>query len=201
MKFTTSSWSPNQNHRWSWWCPDHSGGSRGFWSKENLQFCSSADCCLWFLFLRDVSRVVDGAHVQLNSSECITVELVADRTNASKVKSQIRKSKLKKELLWTAHFPVLLSTFCSGSSSFDSQKVGPSISVTSPMSPSIVSGQVSVSIPSMRFTASGHTHSSQLTAVFHGDVYVSDCKQASSGSQNSGNRRCLEEWDVCTFSC
>ncbi len=27
MKFTTSSWSPNQNHRWSWWCPDQSGGS------------------------------------------------------------------------------------------------------------------------------------------------------------------------------
>uniref|UniRef100_A0A668RZX8 PDZ domain-containing protein n=1 Tax=Oreochromis aureus TaxID=47969 RepID=A0A668RZX8_OREAU len=34
-------------------------------------------------------------------------------------------------------------------SSFDSQKVGPSISVTSPMSPSVLSGQVSVSLPSM----------------------------------------------------
>uniref|UniRef100_A0A3Q3NBE7 Regulating synaptic membrane exocytosis protein 2-like n=1 Tax=Mastacembelus armatus TaxID=205130 RepID=A0A3Q3NBE7_9TELE len=35
---------------------------------------------------------------------------------------------------------------CSGSSSFDSQKVGPSISVTSPMSPSIPSGQVSMKL-------------------------------------------------------
>lgn len=60
---------------------------------------------------------------------------------------------------------VLLSTFHSGSSSFDSQKVGPSISVTSPMSPSVVSGQVSVSSPSMHCTASRHAHSSQLTAV------------------------------------
>uniref|UniRef100_UPI0037E7E864 regulating synaptic membrane exocytosis protein 2-like isoform X3 n=1 Tax=Semicossyphus pulcher TaxID=241346 RepID=UPI0037E7E864 len=34
----------------------------------------------------------------------------------------------------------------SSSSSFDSQKVGPSISVTSPMSPSILSGQVSVKL-------------------------------------------------------
>uniref|UniRef100_A0A3P9C0Y1 Regulating synaptic membrane exocytosis protein 2 n=1 Tax=Maylandia zebra TaxID=106582 RepID=A0A3P9C0Y1_9CICH len=48
----------------------------------------------------DVSRSVESAHVQLNSS----------------------------------------------SSSFDSQKVGPSISVTSPMSPSVLSGQVSVKL-------------------------------------------------------
>uniref|UniRef100_A0A3P8RS62 PDZ domain-containing protein n=1 Tax=Amphiprion percula TaxID=161767 RepID=A0A3P8RS62_AMPPE len=38
-------------------------------------------------------------------------------------------------------------------SSFDSQKVGPSISVTSPMSPSVLSGQVSVSLPSMHCTS------------------------------------------------
>ncbi|XP_041664662.1 regulating synaptic membrane exocytosis protein 2 isoform X2 [Cheilinus undulatus] len=37
-------------------------------------------------------------------------------------------------------------TLDSSSSSFDSQKVGPSISVTSPMSPSVLSGQVSVKL-------------------------------------------------------
>uniref|UniRef100_A0A3P8WVP4 PDZ domain-containing protein n=1 Tax=Cynoglossus semilaevis TaxID=244447 RepID=A0A3P8WVP4_CYNSE len=40
----------------------------------------------------------------------------------------------------------LLCPLSSGSSSFDSQKVGPSISVTSPVSPSVLSGQVSVSL-------------------------------------------------------
>uniref|UniRef100_A0A7N6BXC7 Regulating synaptic membrane exocytosis 2b n=1 Tax=Anabas testudineus TaxID=64144 RepID=A0A7N6BXC7_ANATE len=47
---------------------------------------------------------------------------------------------------------VILCVLSSGSSSFDSQKVGPSISVTSPMSPGIPSGQVSVSLPSMHCT-------------------------------------------------
>uniref|UniRef100_A0A8C6VTC4 Regulating synaptic membrane exocytosis 2b n=1 Tax=Nothobranchius furzeri TaxID=105023 RepID=A0A8C6VTC4_NOTFU len=41
---------------------------------------------------------------------------------------------------------VKLCVLCSGSCSFDSQKVGPSISVTSPLSPSVLSGQVSVSL-------------------------------------------------------
>uniref|UniRef100_A0A3Q1ICD2 Uncharacterized protein n=1 Tax=Anabas testudineus TaxID=64144 RepID=A0A3Q1ICD2_ANATE len=41
---------------------------------------------------------------------------------------------------------VILCVLSSGSSSFDSQKVGPSISVTSPMSPGIPSGQVSVKL-------------------------------------------------------
>lgn len=50
MKFTTSSWSPNLNHRWGWWCPDQSGRSRDFWSTENLQFCSVRTFC-WLLFV------------------------------------------------------------------------------------------------------------------------------------------------------
>lgn len=79
---------------------------------------------------------------------------------------------------------------CSGSSSFDSQKVGPSISVTSPMSPSVLTGQVSVSLPIMHCTAT-QPIGSQL--IFHGDVCVSDSEQAPFGSQNSGNHICLEE--------
>uniref|UniRef100_A0A8C6VSW2 Regulating synaptic membrane exocytosis 2b n=1 Tax=Nothobranchius furzeri TaxID=105023 RepID=A0A8C6VSW2_NOTFU len=41
---------------------------------------------------------------------------------------------------------VKLCVLCSGSCSFDSQKVGPSISVTSPLSPSVLSGQVSIKL-------------------------------------------------------
>uniref|UniRef100_A0A8P4JYV4 Regulating synaptic membrane exocytosis protein 2 n=1 Tax=Dicentrarchus labrax TaxID=13489 RepID=A0A8P4JYV4_DICLA len=50
----------------------------------------------------------------------------------------------------------------SSSSSFDSQKVGPSISVTSPMSPTVLSGQVSVSSPSMHCTATPQSQSVKL---------------------------------------
>lgn len=117
-------------------------------------------CSVSCLFSRD------GSHLQLNSSEFDRVNLTPGRKTSPA--NQIRDGS-------------------SGSSSFDSQKVGPSISITSPMSPSFVSGQVSVSIPSMHCTPQV---AQQLTATV---MCVSDCEQASAHSQNSGNRRSLEE--------
>lgn len=58
-----------------------------------------------------------------------------------------------------------LSVLFSDSSSFDSQRVGSSYSVTSSMSPSVLSGQVLVSLPSMhclpasQFSVCSHLHS------------------------------------------
>lgn len=55
--------------------------------------------------------------------------------------------------------------------------------MTSPISPNVPSGQVSVSFPP---SCTAQPISFEVMEHFHGDVYFSDCEQASSGSQSPG---------------
>lgn len=103
---------------------------RSIWSLPTTSFLLLLSHMLFFFFSRDIPRIPDSTHAQLESSEC----------------RQICPSCLMPVYCW-------MIFVLTGSSSFESQKMDrPSISVTSPMSPSMLrdapqylSGQLSVS--------------------------------------------------------